>query len=123
MAGLDAAVGYRGEPAFGMSHAYPDPNTGLHAAFGVLAALNRRQRTGEGEYIDLSMWEAMIATMGIRFMDYALNGVTPEPAGNHHPTAAPFGVFPCLGEDEWVSITIDDDGEWEALKRVLGYPA
>ena len=63
--------------------------------------------------------------VGPAFMDYELNGRVAGPTGNRHPlaAAAPHGVFPCAGEDRWISIAVFDDEEWQALVAAMDTPA
>src|SRR3990172_7229620 len=114
----------------GMS--YGDPNAGLHAAFALLSALYYRERTGKGQYIDMSQWESTMAVMGDGIMHYTMNGEQPERNGSRVPEMAPHGVFRCApGEpaapgfpedDRWVSIACGSDEEWRALCGVMGKP-
>ena len=62
--------------------------------------------------------------VGPAFMDYVLNGRVAGPIGNRHPlgAAAPHGVFPCAGDDRWISIAVFDDAEWRGLVRAMGAP-
>ena len=126
LAGLDSVTGYLDEERpCGYSHAIGDPNVGLHGALAVLAAVRHRTSTGEGQYIDMSMWEALTGLMGFAIMDYTLNGRVATPTGNRHPAMAPHGIYPCTkdGElDKWISIAIKTDEEWRALCRAMGNP-
>ena len=62
--------------------------------------------------------------VGPAFMDYAMNGRSAVPMGNRHPlaAAAPHGVFPCAGDDRWISIAVAEEGEWQGLVRAMGDP-
>ena len=97
----------------GMS--YGDPNAGLHAAFAVLSALLYRERTGKGQYIDMSQWESTMAVLGEGIMDYTMNGTQPPRNGNRVAGMAPHGMFRCEGEDRWVGIACGTEEEWQAL--------
>jgi benzylsuccinate CoA-transferase BbsF subunit len=101
---------------------YGDPNSGIHAAVAICAALAARQRTGRGQYIDVSLWEAMEALVPEGWMDYAMNGTQPPRQGNRDPWMAPHNCFRCLGEDEWVTIACGTDAEWQALCQAIGQP-
>ncbi len=63
--------------------------------------------------------------MAPAFMDYVMNGRVAGPMSNKHPLggAAPHGVFPCAGEDRWVSIAVGEEEEWQGLVRAMGSPA
>ena len=123
--GLDSLTGYVGGPPVPMENAFSDPYNGILGAFAILAALRHRDRTGRGQHIDYSQQEAVMQMIGPAFMDYVLNGRSAGPMGNRHPlgAAAPHGVFPCRGEDRWISIAVFTDDEWRALAAAMGSPA
>ena len=115
LSGLDSTLGYgdgetQGRP-LGMKHAYADVCAALHGIFAVLAALYRRRHTGEGQYIDLSMLRATVATMGAGLMEYEMTGRVMRPRGNYDPVMAPYGNFPCQGDDSWLSIAVRTEEE------------
>ena len=122
MAGLDSTLGYEGERPLGLKHAYADISGALHAVFATVAALHQRQRTGRGQYVDLSMLRATVATMGAGLMEYEATGRVLGPKGNYDPTMAPYGNYPCQGEDRWVSIAVANDEEWRGLAQAIGSP-
>ena len=122
MAGLDSTLGYEGERPLGLKHAYADIAGALHTVFAAVSALHHRRRTGRGQYIDLSMLRATAATMGAGLMEYEATGRTLAPMGNYDPTMAPYGNYPCLGEDRWVSIAVANDEEWRGLAQAMGAP-
>jgi len=122
--GLDSLTGYVGGPPLPMENAFSDPFNGILGAFAVLVALNHRERTGKGQHIDYSQQEAVMQMVGPAFMDYALNGRSAAPMGNRHPldAAAPHGVFPCAGEDRWISVAVESDLEWQGLVTAMDDP-
>ncbi len=124
LGGLDSLVGYPGDRVLGSQSSYADPNASLHATFGILAALWRRQQSGQGAYIDLSQWEAAVNVMGEQVADYGLLDRVPGPsgAGNEHLHAAPHGNYPAAGIDQWIAISVVDERQWQALKEALGRP-
>lgn len=99
-----------------------DARAGTAAAFAVLMALNIRQRTGQGQFIDLSSSEALNMLIGDQMMDYSMNGRSPMRTGNHDAIMAPHNCYRCKGHDAWISIAVANDQEWEALCRVMGSP-
>jgi crotonobetainyl-CoA:carnitine CoA-transferase CaiB-like acyl-CoA transferase len=123
LSGLDGLVGYPGEAPIGMQQPYSDPNGSLHGLVAVLAALHHRRRTGQGQHIDLSMWEAAVAVMGEAVMEYTLAGRVAGPQGNRHPAMAPHGHYPAAEPDRWLSIVVGSEEEWRALRRAMGEPA
>ncbi|MFA4837641.1 MAG: CoA transferase [Dehalococcoidia bacterium] len=130
-------IGYA--PAFGalsgLSHitGYPDDRpalllgevdllSGTTGAYAILAALIHKQRTGEGQHIDLSSAEAISVLIGDVLMDYSMNGRVQSRQGNNDETMAPHNCFRCRGEDKWISIAIATEDEWAAFCRVTGHP-
>ena len=122
LAGLDSTQGYEGERPLGLKHAYGDICGALHTVFAIAAALYQRKRTGQGQYIDLSMLRATVVTQGVGLMEYVMAGRVLGPRGNFDPTMAPYGNYPCQGEDRWVSIAVSAEAEWQSLKEAMGDP-
>ncbi len=120
LSGMSSLTGYADWPPMHVGISYGDPTAGLHGAFAVLAALVHREKTGEGQFIDLSQTETMIALLAEGVLDYAMNGTQPERSGNRDPHLAPHGVFRCAGEQRWVSIAVRDDMEWQRLALLIG---
>jgi crotonobetainyl-CoA:carnitine CoA-transferase CaiB-like acyl-CoA transferase len=115
LGGLTGLTGYRGAEPRSSGLSYPDPNTAMHAAFAVLCALWRRERTGQGEYIDIALLESMMAVMPEGIMAQVMRHEQPPLDDNRDPLLAPYGVYPCGGEDTWISICVRDDNEWRNL--------
>jgi benzylsuccinate CoA-transferase BbsF subunit len=120
LSGLSSLTGYGGGPPQEVGMAYGDPTSGIHAAVAICAALAARQRTGRGQHIDVSLWEAVAALMPEGWMDYAMNGTQPPRQGNRDPWMAPHNCFRCAGEDEWVTIACATEAEWQALCQAIG---
>jgi crotonobetainyl-CoA:carnitine CoA-transferase CaiB-like acyl-CoA transferase len=121
LSGLTSLTSYdRGCPN-GIGLAYADHISGLYAALAVLAALRRRDMTGEGACIDISEYEAACSLLGPALMDYSLNGQIAVPAGNRSEgrAAASQGCYRCKGEDRWCVISVSTDEEWQSLCRVM----
>jgi CoA:oxalate CoA-transferase len=93
---------------------------GLTAAFAIAAALVRRGRTGEGEFIDVSMLEATLVTMGWQVSNWLIAGVRPQPLGNENTTAAPSGTF--ATGDGPLNIAANQQQQFENLVRLIGRP-
>ena len=122
LSGMSQLTGYAGWQPMHVGMSYGDPNAGLHAAFAVLSALFYRERTGKGQYIDMSQQEATIGVLGEAFMEYGMNGAAPPRNGNRIANMAPHGVFMAAGEDRWLSIACATDDEWRALCDVMERP-
>ena len=123
LSGLDSTMGYEGGGPLGLKHAFGDICGALHAVFAIASALYRRDRTGEGQYIDVSMLRATVVTQGVGLMEQALTGRSARPRGNYDPTMAPYGNYPCAGEDRWVSIAVKTEDEWHSLVAAMGSPS
>ena len=91
-----------------------------YGAIAVLAALERRKRTGTGCTIDLSQYEAGLQFLTPSILEFAANGRIPARAGNADPVAAPHGVYRCAGTDRWVALSVWNDAEWLALVDLAG---
>ena len=91
-----------------------------YGAIAVLAALERRRRTGAGCTIDLSQYEAGLQFLTPTILEFAANGRIPGRAGNADPVAAPHGVYRCAGHDRWVALSVWTDAEWRKLRDVTG---
>jgi benzylsuccinate CoA-transferase BbsF subunit len=124
LTGLDSLVGYKHGGPIPVENAYSDPFAGIFSAFAIVTALHHRRNSGQGQHIDFSQQEAIMQMVGPAYMDYVLNGRVAGPKGNEHPLAgaAPHGVFPCAGEDRWISIAVPSEQEWDALKLAMDQP-
>ena len=91
---------------------------GLTAAFAVAAALFRRQRDGAGEFIDVSMLEATLVTMGWAVSNWLIAGVPPEPLGNENMTASPSGTFKTGAG--LLNIAANQQAQFEKLCELIG---
>jgi benzylsuccinate CoA-transferase BbsF subunit len=121
LAGLSYAIGYPGEDPLGrLMPPYGDTNGSLNGVFAVLLALEHRQRTGQGQFIDLSQWEAAICGMEEPILDYQLNGRIAQSVGNVDAITAPHGNYRCAGEDRWVAISVSSADEWRAFSSAVG---
>jgi len=121
LGGVSHLTGYEdGDPAVTRSSA--DLRPGTAAAFAVLAALNYRETSGEGQFIDFSAREAISCLIGESIMDYTMNGRIRTRHGNRDDILAPNNCYRCKGDDRWISISIANDEEWKALVSVMGNP-
>lgn len=118
--GMDAATGYPGGEPAACGAPIADHIGGMTGAFAAFAALRHQRATGEGQHIDVSMVEALIAMMPSAFLDYQIDGTLPEPHGNLDREMAPHGCYPCVGDDRWIAIAVNTDDEWRAFCDVLG---
>ncbi len=120
--GLTNLVGHEGRVPRGMNIRYGDTTAGAAAAFGAIAALHHRERTGEGQQVDLSAVEAISGLVGDSLFAFALTGEPPQHQGNAHSELSPHGFFPAK-DGGWISLACDGDAEWRAACEVLGHTA
>jgi len=116
--GLGKEGPYKGYSTFGTNL---DAITGT-VAFAALVALHYREKTGKGQFIDLSQAEGFLPHMGEVLMDYTMNGRTGNAIGNRDMSYAPQGCYRCSGEDRWVTISVTSDTEWQAFCTAIGNP-
>ena len=99
---------------------WADPWVGMELAMVTVASLNNRALTGEGQYVDFSMAEALSACLPEAVLDYQMNDRVKEPMGNRDDWYAPHGVYHCFGSDRWVAIAVTNGSEWAALCGLIG---
>ena len=99
-----------------------DAMSGILGAVAVVMALRHRERTGEGQQVELPLAEGFLPVLGEFILDYSMNERVAEPQGNTHPSHAPHNVYPCTGEDQWIAIDVASDREFVALCEVLAAP-
>ncbi len=122
-AGLCSLNGYPGgEPRPMATYGYADITSAEHGTLAILAALHHRQKTGEGQYIDLSMTEVVSCLLYEQVMDYTMNSRVQSCQGNRDSVMAPHGCYRCGGDDEWVAIAVSSDEEWKAFCDASGSP-
>ena len=123
--GLSSLLGYPGEGPQNSGQMYPDAVAGLYGAYALALALLHRDRTGAGQFIDLSMQEANCTFAGEFWLQYALTGEVAGPQGNRHPDYAPHGIYPVQSDPadpRWIAIAAPDDAAFAHLCAVAGLP-
>ena len=118
--GLSSMMGYEGGPPRTSSQALPDPVAGLNSVSAIMTALYHRKKTGRGQFIDMALSEGTICHIGEYVAAHSRTGEQPPRSGNSHPDHAPYGVYPALGDDEWVAVCVTSDEQWKALCGVVG---
>ena len=121
-AGLASITGYEDGLPLMTNEVYPDPVVGILSFGAVMAALRRRRRTGRGCLVDLSQREVTSMLLGEAVLDFSVSGRIAGTMGNWHRDMVPHGVYPCLGEDMWVAVSVISKDEWLGLCRVIGRP-
>jgi crotonobetainyl-CoA:carnitine CoA-transferase CaiB-like acyl-CoA transferase len=97
-----------------------DLMTGMYTAVAVLAALARRNETGEGDFIDLAMLDVQLGFLANQAMNYMLSGKPPTRHGNSHPNIQPQDVYPC--RDGYIAVAVGNDGQFVKFAEQLGRP-
>ncbi len=121
LTGLASITGQLGgEPERLIGGIWADHLSGLTAGFHLLAALEHRAETGEGQLLEYSMAEVTMAQMPEAFIDFTRNGHVWGRQGNRDRVFAPHGFFPCAGDDQWVAIAVDSEAAWRALCDLMG---
>jgi crotonobetainyl-CoA:carnitine CoA-transferase CaiB-like acyl-CoA transferase len=115
-AGMSAMVGYSGGSPTVTGPSYMDPIGGFNAAAAILTALHHRERTGEGQHIELPQVEAAMQFIGRELIE----GRDIPPDGNRRAEMAPHGAYPATGEDSWIAVAARDDAEWRRLAELIG---
>ena len=122
LGGLGYLTGYPDGPPVELRHAM-DHTGGMMAAFSAVAALCGHRSHQVGQRADVAVRDIATAFMGHTLMDTAMNDRDAARLGNRDNAMAPHGVFPCLGEDQWVTIAVADDDQWRSLKKAMDNPA
>jgi crotonobetainyl-CoA:carnitine CoA-transferase CaiB-like acyl-CoA transferase len=123
--GLTFASGLPDQPPAGWGYSYMDHMGGYFMAVAVLAALIERNRTGEGQWVDMSCTDAGLTLAGPELLDYTVNGRRlrregmPDSNRRNYPVMVPHGIYRAAGEDSWVSIACRDNQDWAALVGVI----
>ena len=121
--GFTHFTGWPDQDAVGVGYPYTDTVSPPLGVVAILAALDCRRRTGQGQYIDISQHEVAVQHLVPAMLDYTANGNQGGRNGNRHPQAAPHGAYRCRGEDRWCAIAVFTEEEWRAFGRVIGRPA
>jgi CoA:oxalate CoA-transferase len=122
MGGVMSITGHPGGPPARPGLSLGDIAAGLFTAIGILAALRERDRSGEGQLVDVSMLDCQIAILENAYMRYFLTGEVPGPLGTRHPAATPFQAFPT--KDGWIVLAVSwgVENQWELFCALIGRP-
>lgn len=128
VSGLTFSSGLAGGPPAGWGFSYMDHMGAYSMAVAILAGLIHRNRTGEGQWIDMACTEAGTTFVGPDILDYTVNGRPlrrdgqPDSNRSHAPARAPHGIYAAAGDDNWIAIACRDDADWANLAAVVGEP-
>ena len=128
VSGLTFSSGLADQPPAGWGYSYMDHTGAYYMAIAILMALRHRNRTGEGQWVDLGCTEAGASLTGPAMLDFTVNGRplrregSPDSNRSQHPAMAPHGIYPSQGEDAWVAIACRDERDWRAFAEATGEP-
>ena len=125
ISGLTFTSALPGQPPAGWGYSYMDHTGGYYMVMAILMALIHRQRTGEGQWVDLATTEAALGLHGPTLLDWTVNkrpsrqDIQPSSNRSLWPRMAPHGIYPCVGDDDWVAIACRDESDWQSLCREI----
>ncbi len=122
LSGLATLSGFAHRACTITQYAYPDVLSALHGLVAVLAALAHRDRTGEGQYVNVAQVEATIAAIGELVTEVIATGRVPERPGNRSASGAPHGCYRCRGDDRWCAIAVESEEQWDRFCAAVGRP-
>ncbi|HET8610847.1 MAG TPA: CaiB/BaiF CoA-transferase family protein [Burkholderiales bacterium] len=120
LGGLMSITGESDGPPEKVGVAITDITTGLYATIGILTALTHRSRTGEGQHIDMALFDAQVAALANQSMNYLVSGIPPQRLGNAHPNIVPYQTFRTRDGD--IIVAVGNDGQFGRLCEVAGRP-
>jgi crotonobetainyl-CoA:carnitine CoA-transferase CaiB-like acyl-CoA transferase len=120
VSGMSAVTGYADGPPCNVQGP-ADPIVGVHAGVALLAALEHRRRTGEGQLIEVAQIEVGAAVTAEPVIEYSMNGIVRPREGNRQRGYCQ-GVYPTDTEDAWVALSVRDDNDWSQLVDAMGRP-
>ncbi len=120
MAGLMSITGEADGQPQKVGVAVADIFTGVYASVAILAALLQRERTGEGQHIDMALMDVATSILANQALNWFAGGSAPVKLGNAHPNLAPYAVFDCA--DGWVVLATGNDAQYRRLCGILGLP-
>lgn len=118
--GLMSITGTADGEAVRCGYGVTDVTAGLFAVIGILLALRARERTGRGQFVDVSMLDSMISTMSSNYSSYLGSGIVPRPMGTAFPTVVPYSVF--HARDRAIAIAVGSERLWGAFCRAIERP-
>jgi len=118
--GIMSITGPKDGPPYKVGVAIADIVTGLFAASAILAALHHREKSGEGQYIDVALMDAQVAWLANVAQNYLVSGEIPQRFGNAHPNIVPYEVFPTA--DGYVAVGIGNDAQYQRFCEVADCP-
>lgn len=119
MSGFMSVTGEKDGPPHRMGVAMVDMTTGMNAAAAILAALYQREKTGEGQHIDIALFDVAMAGLGNQALNYLVSGTAPGRTGNAHPNVVPYQPFETA--DGWIIVAVGNDGQFARFAALTGH--
>lgn len=119
LAGLHSLTGWPDRPPAVPKGAYTDAVSPRYGAAALVAALIHREKTGEGQHIELSQIETTVELLAPQLLQYQITGEVPRRSGNDKPEAMLHGVYPCRGDERWIAVEVEDREQWRAFVETL----
>lgn len=120
MSGLMSVTGERDGPPTLIGESVGDICAGMFASWAIMAALFDRQRSGQGRYIDVAMFDSLLSIQPTALAQYMCGGAVPTRVGNRHPMSSPFGAYEA--RDGYIVIAAANDKLFQAVANVIGQP-
>jgi crotonobetainyl-CoA:carnitine CoA-transferase CaiB-like acyl-CoA transferase len=120
--GITAYTGYRGDKPWKVGQSYPDFITCWTGLLALMAAVLHRNATGNGQSIDMGMYQIGVALMPEPILALQVKGEVWERIGNEDRTHVPSNVYPAAGDDKWLALSVTSDEQWAAFAQVIGRP-
>jgi len=117
MSGMMSITGWEDKPPTRVGVSIGDLGAGLYTIIGIISALYSRAITGEGQRVDVAMLDCQLSLLENAIVRHDVNGVSPKPGGNQHPTITPFQVFET--KDSYMAISVGNDTMWKSFCKVL----
>ncbi len=121
--GLSGMMSVTGDPSTDPQKtgvAYADVMTGLHAVIAILAAVNHRHMTGQGQHIDLALFDVAVSTLANQALNFLVSGVIPTQSGNAHPNVVPYQAF--ATSDGHLILAVGNDSQFARFGMLVGHP-
>ncbi len=118
--GITAYTGYRGDKPWKAGASYPDFITCWSGLAALMAAVLHRKATGNGQWIDMGMYQIGVTLMPEPILGLQVNGETWQRIGNEDRVHVPSNVYPAAGDDKWLALSVASDKQWAAFAKLIG---
>jgi CoA:oxalate CoA-transferase len=120
MGGMTSITGHPDNPPTRTGSSLGDMSAALYAAYGTMVALFHRERTGEGQYLDIAMMDSIFSMLETNVLRYTVDNIVPTRIGSRHPISTPFDIY--VAKDGYIVIAVANNPLFEKLCNVIGKP-